>query len=582
MSTQRQRVLPKGLLRDGGLAAAGALLLSLPVLGPVAGSLNSSWGPGDMLSTYNNVAQWAGFGYRVSDHNGFPADMNLNLFPGTDITQNSFAAAISALTGSPFTGLNALIWLSFPIVAFLAVVAMRLVGLRGAWAIGLALAFDFIPYHWGRALGHTYLSTMYAAVTAVILALLIARGDLDHRREHHRFWWWAAVALLLAVTAWSGVYYAAFGALLIASALVWRWVTGAPWPVIGRNSLLLLFLGVLWAIALLPAALARMSESVSELGNRPAYESVELAGSLAMILLPAPVSVLPYGGYYNEAIEAFISDAPFNEAMAVTNFGTWTSMLSLLLSVVLIAIRLRRGLAIPTQTKFVGFSMAIVILFFIPWGLNSLFAGFVTAQIRAWNRLTPVLLLLVFLLLASLLTHSRTLHRPRVAGVALVGIVGMVLLDQVLPYRSMYASTVSRFAEETEWARSYAQEAQAQLEKDCGVLQLPHMVYPENGQVEPSLNDYEHLWQSITAPNLKWSYGAVRGTEGANRVAEIAEAALTGDLQTPREAGFCAIHVDLRGFEKAEGLGLVEALGTQLGEPLVTGHEGDWLLFTLR
>ena len=102
----RMKVMPAGLWRDALLAAGGAVVLTLPVLAPVARYVNAAWGPGDMLSTYNNVSQWAGFGYRVSDHNGFPAEMNLNLFPGTDNTQNSVAAAITAVTGSPFAGLN--------------------------------------------------------------------------------------------------------------------------------------------------------------------------------------------------------------------------------------------------------------------------------------------------------------------------------------------------------------------------------------------------------------------------------------------------------------------------------------------
>ena len=36
-------------------------------------------------------------------------------------------------------------------------------------------------------------------------------------------------------------------------------------------------------------------------------------------------------------------------------------------------------------------------LFFVPWGLNYLFADLVTTQIRAWNRLLPFLLLLFIL-----------------------------------------------------------------------------------------------------------------------------------------------------------------------------------------
>ena len=77
-----------------------------------------------------------------------------------------------------------------------------------------------------------YLATMYAAVTGVILALLVGSGRWSSMRLGA---WrtWIIVGILVVTTAWSGIYYAAFGAILLVAATLWRFAAGAP----GRQTL---------------------------------------------------------------------------------------------------------------------------------------------------------------------------------------------------------------------------------------------------------------------------------------------------------------------------------------------------------
>lgn len=552
--------------------------MSMLVFWPIRNLWGSSWGPGDLLSTYNNVSVWNGFWYRTSSSNGFPGDMNLNLFPGIDITQNTLATILGGFTGSPFLGLNLVIIASFPITAAFAVVAMRLMRLGGPWAIVLALAFTFIPYHWGRSLGHAYLGTTYAAVTGVILALIIARGLLDRPTRTTLI----GTSGLIAITAWSGVYYAAFGMLIVAISLIWRALTGASIATLARNSLIMLALITLSALALIPAATARLDESVTALGNRPPYESVELAGSLALAILPAPVSIAPYMGYYNEAILELTAQAPYNEALALTNYGTWTSLAALLFAITWVFLRIRHRLYVPAEFTFIAFALAALALFFVPWGLNSLFANFISAQIRAWNRLVPTLLLLVFLLAASAIAHSPAMLRARAALLGSAIALVVIVVDQVLPYRTLYDTTATRYAQDTTYAQQYAAATNAAIAGNCGVIQLPFMVYPENGKVEPELNDYEHFWHSLLNTDKSWSYGVVRGTASEATVQELSRAAERADVDRLRDQGVCAIHLDLRGYPDDQAGELLERLDVKVGDPVATAKDGQWMLFDIR
>lgn len=567
------------LWRDALVAALLALALSLVVLVPIAGLFTSSWGPGDMLSTYNNVAHWNGFAYTITDHNGFPGTMDLNLFPGVDITQNSIAAALGLFTDSPFLGLNLLILLSFPITAALSVVAIRLVGLSGVWAITLALVFTFTPYHWGRALGHTYLSTTYAAVTGVILALLVGQGFLERK---NRWTFWFAMAGLILITAWSGIYYAAFAVILLIASLMWRLVHGASWRAALRNGVAIAALIALTIAGLIPSLVQRVQQPLEGLGNRPPYESVELAGSLAMLLLPAPVSIAPYMGYYNEAVSAITDGAPFSEAVSLTNFGTWTITAALIFALTWAALQIRWNKTIPGTFTLTGFLTLVTIFFFIPWGLNSLVANFLTAQIRAWNRLVPTLELLIILLAAATIASSVTLMKPKVRWSAAIVLIAIVLVDQVLPYRALFKDTAERYAQDTQRASQYAIAVNGALPAGCGIVQLPHMVYPENGTEGPALNDYEHFWHSLMNPSMKWSYGAVRGTPSDDITSAMSTAAEEGDLLALQEFGTCAIHLDTRGYTQGQAQAILDRLESEVGEPVAADPAGDWVLFDIR
>ena len=569
-----------GLGVDALLAAVVTIAFSLIVFGPVVPKLGDSWGPGDMLSHYVNVDTWAGFGHAVSTHYGFPLGMNQNLFPGVDITQNSIAATISAISGNPFVGLNVLIVLSFPITAALAVVALRLVGLTGWWAIALSTAYTFIPYHWGRSLGHVYLGTMYAAVTGVILALLVGTGQAQRERlTRGRI---VAIAILVLVTAWSNIYYAAFGLLLTLAAVLFRILKGDDRKQLGYALLPSIAIAATTIIGLIPAIIARAGESgIAQLGSRAAYDSVTLAGNLAMALIPAPVSQLPYMGYYNEAVYGLIDDAPQLENVSGTNFGTWVITAAAVYAVLWWVMTLRRGGKIPADFQLVAFFTFTAGLFFVPWGLNAVIAEFVTAQIRAWNRLIPTLLLLLLLAGAVALRQSTWATRPPVRIIGPFLILAVVLVEQVVPYRSVYSSTVDRYSEETQWAREYAAATNAAISEQCGVLQIPRMVYPENGPVPPELNDYEHFWLPLTNDEKAFSFGAFAFTEADAVTAEIRGFPEPSAIAAYRDLGFCAIHLDIRGIAEERRVRLLTSLEAQFGPPAVVGREGDWLLFRI-
>ena len=594
--TRRQAVI------EASIATLVATVLASIVFIPILRWIATGWAGGDMLATYINAEVWQGFRYGVTDQFGYPLGMNLNYFPGIDITENTFAQIVTLLTGKPFLGINLLIMVTFPLVAFLSYFLFRMTGLHGPLAIAGAVVFSLLPYHFGRSLGHTYLATLYSAVTGIALVLLIGSGRFEQiiqklRRpkttNRTKVLTLGVIGVMIVITAWTGVYYVAFTLILGAAALLWRFAHKASLRNLVIDAVPFVSIAVLAIIGFLPSILTTRSDPpLAILSERLPYESVIFAGNLAVALLPLPQSSLPGFDFYNASVVEAIAAAGWGESTAITNHGTWITTLAALIIVIALIVRTRRtastviGSTPARQTPryaslpFISFLILVTLAWFIPWGANYLFAGTVTAQIRAWNRLTPILLLLFLLGAAAALASTKVARTNAIAIPVAVLVLALTTVDSVLPFRAAYADNAGNAAEITKAGYQYAEETNAALPENCGILQLPHMAYPEFGVVG-GVNDYDHFWTSITNPGKRWSYGAVKNTDAGIWSSQLPELPTDEQVSYLRGAGFCAIHLDTRAYI-TERLPFITAnLQDRFGAPIVTGFDGEWLLFDI-
>jgi hypothetical protein len=556
------------------LTAVIAALISLIALLPALSRITGGWGEGDMLSTYVNVANWGWLSFEPTTQFGYPLGMDLNLFPTLDITQNLAATILSSVTDNPFVGINLVLALSFPLVAALAYVSIRLTGLSGPLAIALAVAFSIIPYHFGRGLGHTYLATLYAAVTGVILAQLIGMGRIQglltkgatRRRLRNAL----LLAILIITTAWSGVYYAVFGLILMGAAVLYR--------VARRDSIRALLwslmppavITVLAGVGALPALItARTDPPFAILAERLPYESVIFAGNLVMAALPAPISRLPFLAAYNTRVNEAIGAAPAFENVANTNFGTWITFAALIVVAIALFTAHRKRLGLLAVLG------ATSVLFFIPWGANYLFAALLSPQIRAWNRLLPVLLLLIILALATVLARTSPAKRIAIALPIALVILAVSALEVAWPYRTPYTQSSEANGKVTTAAYEYTAAINAALPQNCGILQLPHMVYPENGPIK-QLNDYDHFWTSLVDDEKSWSYGAVKNTQAGAWLQTLPEIPNIKQVELLARAGFCGIHLDTRAYVEPAVDRISQDLTERYGAPTARGFNDEW------
>ena len=600
------------VIAGAGMAALVATTLSLVVLGIPLMHVRSPWGTGDLLSTAVNVEYWRGLAYTVTTDAGYPFGMNLNLVSALDITGNCVAAVIAYFTGSAFAGVNLLLALSFPAVAAATYLVLRMVGLtrttQGAvLAIAMSAAYAVIPYHWARGLGHVYLATLLPGVVTVALALLVGRGDLRQwlrppstRARAIRM---ALLVAMTAVCALSGLYAAAFAVLLVGAAALWQ-LLRAPSPVTRALPVLLVPLGIVLiaSCAALPTLLARRDTVLlAELGSRDPAESVTFAGSL--LLAAVPLALLTYGARIpgvrgiHEHLTGMLSDLPELESTSMGAFGTVVTAAALVVLVIGSLLALRAPRPWSGQLRVVWVLMITAGLAFVPWGLGAFVALTVTTQVRAWNRLLPILLLLVLVGAAAVMGYlhsSSHLRKPwsdkpwssqswstvLVAAVAAI-VIAVALVESVLPFRAPYLRSLERAETLQQAAEQYATAVNRAIPGNCAILQLPYVAYPEQGVIEPRLNDYEHFWQVLTNPDKQWSYGAVRNTVSSSWAAALPQLPSPSQQATLAQAGFCAIHLDRRGYRPPAWRAMSETLNAELGPPVATGLQGRWQLYAL-
>ena len=566
---------------DATVAAAVALVLSLPVLGYPLLHLSVPWGAGDLLAHYVSADAWAPLGFPASTHYGYPAGMDLAYMPTIDWTQNAFAWVVQSITGSPFTGLNLLLVLSFPITAALAVIAFRLVGLHGPIAIALAVSYTFIPYHFDRGLSHLYPATMYAGVTGVLLALLIGTDRIPRSRKPITPL--VGIAFLMFVSAWSGMYYAAFAIIFTTTAVIWRWIRRDSAGRIVRLAAIPLGIAILTIIAFLPGALRFLTDPpLLNLVTRSAADSVTFAGNLAQLLTPYPGLDLPISSQLASTIEESQAALASPSESAVAGFGTLVTTLGFAVFIIGWVVLTRRTQRTPLP--LIGLLFSVGVLFFVPWGAGYLFASLISPQVRAWGRLTPLLLLIILIGTAAVLVRTRASLRPwrsSLAWAITAAILVATLIAQVLPFRTVYSTAVDQGRFVQGEVVEYAKAVNAVIPQRCGILQLPYMAFPENGIREPGLNDYEHAWHALVNRGKYFSYGAVKGTQESVLTASLTDPPSRSQLDRLKEAGFCAIHLDKRGYTDVAWQRVTTTLTTDLGEHVAAGLDGAWLTYGL-
>jgi hypothetical protein len=543
------------------LAASISLLLAVLALRISPSDLTHRWltgGPDQVLHYMIFTSATDVFPFFPNDRMGFPSDQNLFFAPLFDPWSALFVQAIAPFANG-VVALNLYLLASFAFVGATSYFFLRALAIRRILSVTFAVIFSVAPYHFYQvALGHPFLANYWTLPLLGILCLMVA-GERTNpfarwieaaESRGMRLWRrWLPILVLGACLAWTQSYYFVFGVLILSGV----WLPGAIRALIERRRLRTLLwptvtlatVTILVAVQLAVLALDLGDRYERYFGERSVADSEIYGGKITSLLFPWVGSGV---GPLARFAQRYQAESPLLSSTESPSTAIIASAGMVLLTLCALVMITRRGgrsvsgtalarIADDERTSVLAIGFLWGLLLFVAAGLGAIFAFIVSPEIRAWTRMSIILAMFGTAFIALLL--DRLVRRRWVLVTALIVISGVAFVDQIagvsraLPISAAVDSTTPRFVAELE----------AELPRHCGVVQLPLKGFPETGPIG-AMGDYDQSLPYIYAADntLRWSYGAVRGTEsgsywqGVDTPAEFAAAVSETDA--------CAVVVD--------------------------------------
>lgn len=490
---------------------------------------------------------------------GFPFGSSFLDYPGADNGSFLILKVLGLFTGSSAAAMNLFYLLGFAVNFATAYLVTRSVGVSRPLSFAAAMVFTIAPFHFLR-LGHIF----YTWYFAVPLYFYVAFGVVSQARHldfvnastRRRL----GLALLYLLISCFGVYYTAFGMIVLGTAagLMLLRRSLAPIRNIVAPALFFLALGSLANVA--PNILHERSEGKNaEVAVRSPVESeIYAVKPLQMIL--------PHGAHRSPKLAAIAQH--YNSITPLINENV-TASLGFLgaggLAILVLTLFMRyAGVTIDERLSVLGSTTIMLLAFMVVGGFGSLFANLVSPSIRGWNRASIFVSFSTILALVIVVEHglARIAVSKRVfAGGALA--TAMVIFgfwDQT-PSACRGCDPAARSAYAMD--QTFVGEIERSLPVGSAVYQLPYMPFPEVPPLH-GLQTYGLAAGFINSRALKWSYAGMKGREGDLYFRQLSTQPVDAQLAEIRKKGFRGVYIDTRGYPDA-GVADVAAWTEALG-----------------
>jgi hypothetical protein len=569
----------------GVLTAIAALVLAVLALKVWRGDLDVPFAYEQETQYYLMLAK------AMEDHGGYFENPSLGAPFGQELQDFAVGAdrlnldflRLLGLLGSPALAVNLFFLLTFPLAAATAFLVFRLLGVARLPAVVCSLLFALAPYHFERGEGNLFLSAYWVVPLGAYLVLATLAGEPLFRRRQGKsgpLAWLSGrtlmtVAFCLAVAS-TGIYYAAFTALLLAGAALIALVARVGRAAVaGAGICLALILAVVLA-HLSPSIAYRWDNGANPGAERHPRESEVFALKLSDLVFPVDLHRL-------EPLARFVADykaaTPIrSEPMALGPIAAAGFLGLLIVALVVLVGRPARGG--PPVVRHASAATMMAFLIGTVGGISTIIALLVTPQLRAWNRISIFIAFFAFLAVAVALGALGRRLGTEPLRLAAYGTVLAVVLVFGLWNQVTYAHTPPyELATSYELDRRFVREIEQRLPPDAAVFQLPYVPFPESRRVV-DLYENDLLRGYLHSDDLRWSAGATKGRpqDWADDLVGLPTATV---LDVAAAAGFAGLYIDRYGYAD-RAAALENEVRARLGsEPLVSQY-GRHSFFDLR
>jgi hypothetical protein len=543
---------------------------------------------------------------------GAPGRQELYDFPIIDFVHFAFLWLLGKVFPDVLVAYNVYSLLTYPLTALTAMWVLRWLKLSlPAAALG-GLLYAFLPYHQERYHYHYFLAAYWWVPVSLVPAIAICRGDFPffrrtaggyypleidwpHARATARgavraegaawkavfvsagrgtrwllrnlFTWRALWPILVGVvTASAGAYYAFFACAAYAFAGVYAWVVYRTWRGAASAALVIAPVVAVGCAYHVPTFFHHLKYGQHQLTARQPHEAESYGLKLAHLLLPTnDHNFRPFANLRTQ----YANPLRPAEGESAGSLGVIGGVgLMALMGLVLLPFRKRWP-----EGPIAALTVYLVLLGTVG-AVGSLFNLLVTAQIRAYNRISVFIAFLAFFAVLwwidrYLLTRTgRTMRRLRYPAFALLLVLGY--LDQTPwgwnPLNPNGMTAIDEFAERFEADKRFFKQVERAMPPGSRVFCLPYSAFPESPPVY-KMGAYEHARGYVMTDTLCWSFGAIKGREAdvwQKDVSYMMKRQPEQMLKRIVARGFEGLLVDGRGFPPAKSVDHAAALINRL------------------
>jgi phosphoglycerol transferase len=512
------------------------------------------------------------------EHNpdlGAPFGLKLYDFPvvSGDNLQIVLMKAIGVFTNDSALVINLFFLLTFPLTAAIAYACTRLLSLSRPASAAVAVLFAVLPAHFIRGENHLFIQAYYAVPIGAYLALrALDPAPVAWRARR-------TLALILGaclVVGSAHVYYAAFAMSLLAVAAVIRLVGGPRRSAI-TAAVFLALVGTVVVANHLPNINYQHQHGKNRATQRPASEAESYGLKVAAMVLPVAHHRLHPLAKLRSRYDDDGTQLQEGDPQALGTVGTIGFVGLLVFGLAVLVDRRRRFDPPPLVVGLAALTIAAVVIGTVG-GFSSVFSYVVTAQLRAWGRIS--VFIAFFSLVAVALAGDRLV--PRVgrhdALAVLAAIVLVGCLDQTNgSSKPAYASVQADYRSDA----AFVKQIEQRLPAGAAVYELPYEPFPEpQPQWIPGSGPYDLARGYIHSHDLRWSYGLMKGRLGDWNAAvmQLPPALLAQAVVT---AGFSGIYLDRQGYAD-NGRHALEGLTEETSETPIDSPNGRLAFLDLR
>jgi len=511
---------------------------------------------------------------------GAPLGADLYGYPMSDLLNFLIIKVIGTLTRSWAATLNLFFLATFPLVSISAMFIFLKCRIRTPVALVCALIYTFIPYHLLRGEAHLFLSAYYMVPVICWMALnmfeeggyLFNPGRISFKSIPGR----KIIAILLFsfLAASTGAYYAFFGMLFILFAGAVASLNRKSYANLVSALIIICLMAGMVIVNILPNLVDKLLHSQSPHILRSAIESEIYGLKISQLLLPRTGHNLPF---FASLRDAYNRAAPLVTENDMSALGM-VSAIGLVLSLCTVFL-FRRDM--KSNYGRIGVLNLFAVLLATIGGGAVFIAYLITKQIRAYNRISIFIAFFSLLFVAHLLSalyekYAVTPKRRLISAAALSIFLLFAICDQV-PIRW---GSYSRYQEKVASDKKFFSAVESALGKDSSVFQLPYFPFPETPPLN-KITDYEHFRGYLNTREVKWSYGAFKGSYADAIIKSIGYKTGQDLLDTLVVMGYDGLFIDRFGYEDS-GAGVEEQIRPLIASRPLESDDGRFAVYNLK